>query len=147
MWVWGFVTNSNFRIPISLQPAGVDVWYFKLSLFDLTEFIYSLKYQGSTTLGCKYIRSTTLGCKYLRNRKSKFVAKTQFIYKLQKSTNIWILLSAYTNVKLYSVLYNEINHNLSKFLIGFSVRTAQLNLKLTRLYKDDFLSQINRFLQ
>ena len=107
-----------------------------------------MKYQGSTTLGCKYIRSTTLGCKYLRNRKSKFVAKTQFIYKLQKSTNIWILLSAYTNVKLYSVLYsvlyNEIN--LSKFLISFSVRTAQLNLKLTRLYKDDFLSQINRFL-
>ena len=28
--------------------------------------------------GLKYLRSTTLGCKLLGNKKSEFVAKTQF---------------------------------------------------------------------
>ena len=32
---WVFATNSNFLIPKSLQPGGVDLWYFKLWLFDL----------------------------------------------------------------------------------------------------------------
>ena len=27
---WGFATNSDFFIPISLQPDVVDRWYFKL---------------------------------------------------------------------------------------------------------------------
>ena len=34
-----FVTNLKFSIPISLQPHGVNNWFFKLRLFDLTEFI------------------------------------------------------------------------------------------------------------
>ena len=34
-----FDTNSNFLIPISIQPNGVNLWYFKLRLFDLTDFI------------------------------------------------------------------------------------------------------------
>ena len=34
-----FVTNLNFRIPISLQLKGVNLWFFKLSLFNLTESI------------------------------------------------------------------------------------------------------------
>ena len=29
-----FSTNSNFP----LQPDGVNLWYFKLRLFDVTEF-------------------------------------------------------------------------------------------------------------
>ena len=36
---WVFATNSNFIIPIPVQPYGVNSWYFKLRLFDLTEFI------------------------------------------------------------------------------------------------------------
>ena len=39
---WFLVTNSNFLILIILQPMGHDganLWYFKLRLFDLTEFI------------------------------------------------------------------------------------------------------------
>ena len=36
---WVFATNSNLLIPISLQPDVVNLWYFKLRLFDLTEFI------------------------------------------------------------------------------------------------------------
>ena len=36
---WVFATNSNFLIPISLQPDGVGLWYFKLTLFDLKEII------------------------------------------------------------------------------------------------------------
>ena len=36
IWNWVFATNSNFLIPISLQPDGVGLWYFKLTLFYLT---------------------------------------------------------------------------------------------------------------
>ena len=36
---WVFATNSNSIIPISLQPDGVDLWYFKLKLFGLKWFI------------------------------------------------------------------------------------------------------------
>ena len=32
-------TNSDFLIFISLKPNGVNLWYFKLILFDLTELI------------------------------------------------------------------------------------------------------------
>ena len=38
-------SNSNFLIPISLQPAGVTLRYF----------FKSLKYEMSTTTGCKEI--------------------------------------------------------------------------------------------
>ena len=37
---WVTVPNSNFLIPISLQPDA-NLWYYKLRLFDLTEFIAS----------------------------------------------------------------------------------------------------------
>ena len=36
---WVFATNSNFQIPISLHPDSVKRLYFKLRLFELTEFI------------------------------------------------------------------------------------------------------------
>ena len=36
---WVFATNSDFLIPISLKPNVVNLWYFKLILFDLTELI------------------------------------------------------------------------------------------------------------
>ena len=32
-------SNFYFLIPISLQPDGVNMWYFQLRLFDLIEFI------------------------------------------------------------------------------------------------------------
>ena len=32
---WVLATNSDFQLAISLQPDGVNLWYFKLSLFDL----------------------------------------------------------------------------------------------------------------
>ena len=34
-----FATTSNFLIPISHHPDGVYLWYFKLRLFESTEFI------------------------------------------------------------------------------------------------------------
>ena len=36
---WVLDTNSIFVIPISIQPNGVNLWYFKLRLFELTDFI------------------------------------------------------------------------------------------------------------
>ena len=36
---WVFATNSTFLIPISLQPDNLNLWYFKLTLFNPTAFI------------------------------------------------------------------------------------------------------------
>ena len=36
---WLFSTNSDFQIPISLEPNVVNLWYFKLIFFDLTKVI------------------------------------------------------------------------------------------------------------
>ena len=36
---WVFATNYDFTIAISFQPDCVNLWYFKLSLFDLKWFI------------------------------------------------------------------------------------------------------------
>ena len=36
---WSFVTILNFLSPISLQLKGVNLWFFKLRLFNLTEII------------------------------------------------------------------------------------------------------------
>ena len=34
-----FASNSISLIPVSLQPECVNLWYFKLKLYDLTKFI------------------------------------------------------------------------------------------------------------
>ena len=48
------ITNTNFLIPISLQPDVLDILHFKLGLImDL--FDKSLKYQRFTQLDCKDI--------------------------------------------------------------------------------------------
>ena len=36
---WLFATTSNFLVSTSLQPVGINLWYFKLKLFDFSEFI------------------------------------------------------------------------------------------------------------
>ena len=38
-WNWVFATNPNFLILIYLQSDAVNLWSFKLGLFQLTEFI------------------------------------------------------------------------------------------------------------
>ena len=35
--IWVLVANSNILIPTSVQPDGINLWYFKLRLFDLIE--------------------------------------------------------------------------------------------------------------
>ena len=69
---WVFATNSNFQVPISLQSDSVNLWYLKLRLFNL---IHNLK----------YLRSAIFGSKDIGIRKSEFVAKTQFLWKLLRS--------------------------------------------------------------
>ena len=41
---------QTWIFPLSLQPGGVNLWYFKLRL---PIRVYILKYLRSTTLGCK----------------------------------------------------------------------------------------------
>ena len=36
---WVFGTKSNIKTSISIELDVVNIWYFKLRLFDLTEFI------------------------------------------------------------------------------------------------------------
>ena len=50
-----------------MQPDGVNLWYFKLRLFDLWYFIVLI------------LRSATEGYKDIVIRKSEFVANTQFL--------------------------------------------------------------------
>ena len=49
---WVFATNSDFVKPISLQSYGENLWYFKLTLFDLIAFIAwnikDLRHWGAT---------------------------------------------------------------------------------------------------
>ena len=52
-----------------MEPNVANLWYFKFTLFDLTEFIV-WNNKGHTTLGCNDIEI----------RESEFVAKTQFLY-------------------------------------------------------------------
>ena len=37
--IWGFAANSNFFNLLYLQPDGLNLLYFKLRPFDLTELI------------------------------------------------------------------------------------------------------------
>ena len=69
---WVFATNSNFLIPISMQPDVANLWYFKPLIFQ-TCIIWSNRIHS-----LKYLRFTTLGCKDKGIRKSEFVTKTQF---------------------------------------------------------------------
>jgi len=62
---WVFSTNSNFLIPISLQPEGENLWYFK---FDLTEKIIVLNFKDLRR------RVANIGKKML-----ELVAKTHFL--------------------------------------------------------------------
>ena len=47
-----FATNSSSLIPLSPQPAGVNLWYFKQIIASI--IIHTLKYLRSMTLGCNY---------------------------------------------------------------------------------------------
>ena len=56
-----FATNSNFLIPISLQPNGVHRWYFKLRLFDVTKFIvWNIKGLRHQELSYKKVENQSL---------------------------------------------------------------------------------------
>ena len=61
---WVFATNSEFITPISLELNVANLWYFRLTLFDLIEFIaWNIK-------GLQH--------QVYKIRKFEFVAKTYF---------------------------------------------------------------------
>jgi len=61
---WVLATSSDFLIPLSFEPYVVNLWYFKLVIFD---------YNSSHSLKCQL--STTLDCKDIGIRKSEFVTR------------------------------------------------------------------------
>ena len=64
----------NFVITISLEPDDVNLWYFKLRLFDLTEFI-GWNNHGLRPLVAKIEKLENLS---LWQRLSSFVIKLKF---------------------------------------------------------------------
>ena len=50
-----------FQSFMSLEPNGVNFWYFKLNLTIWPNKILGLKYQKSTTLGCNDLGIRKLG--------------------------------------------------------------------------------------
>ena len=64
-----FATNSNFLIPNFLQRDGVNLWYFKLKLFDY--IVWNIQDLYDAMLGAGKDKGI---------RKIEFVAKTQFLY-------------------------------------------------------------------
>jgi len=70
---WVFATNSNLLIPISLQPDGANLWYFKLRLFYLKVLI---------VWNIEGLRHWVT--KIIEIRKSEFVAKTQLLCHTSK---------------------------------------------------------------
>ena len=75
---WVFATNSDFLIPISLQPAVVDLSYFRLSI--------------SNTLILKYQRFTSSVWKYIRIRKVELVAKNQFLSVINNISSVVVYI-------------------------------------------------------
>ena len=72
-----------------MHSGGVNLWYFKLRLFDLTYFIVLI------------LRSATEGYKDIVIRKSEFVANTQFL------SGSWLCAGvavAATKVCMFSVI-------------------------------------------
>ena len=59
--IWVFVTNSNYIIPIFLQPNDVTLWFFKLRIFEISDF--------------------ALGWEDIKIGKSDFLTKTQFLFQ------------------------------------------------------------------
>ena len=64
-----------------MQPDGVHLWYFKLSWCDL--------------------KSVTMGCKDTGIRKSKFVAKTQFLYSEKNKKDEKIKRSSKLRINIF----------------------------------------------
>ena len=58
-----FAINPNFPIPIVLKPNVVNLWYFKLRLFDPTEYIIwnikGLRYRVTKIKGWEKIVTKT----------------------------------------------------------------------------------------
>jgi len=79
---WVFATNSEFLIPISLEPNVVNLWYFKLIII-WSNRIHSLK----------YLRSTTLESKDKVFKKAEFVAKTHLLlYSMFTTVNLFLCI-------------------------------------------------------
>ena len=75
-----------------MQPDGVKLWYFKFRLFNLTEIIV-WKFES--------LRSATLVCNEIGIRKSEFVAKTQFLFKIKNIPVNAIIETVHFNPSLF----------------------------------------------
>ena len=75
---WVFATNSDFLIPLSLQPNVLDLRYFIISV-------------GSNSLSLKYQRFNPSGCKDIGIRKISFEAKTQLLYLTSLLSTFYVI--------------------------------------------------------
>ena len=66
------------------NPYIYGTWWCKLLIFQ-TKIVWCNK-----THSLKYLRSTVLGCRDIGIRKSEFVSKTQFHYRLHIHDSDWL---------------------------------------------------------
>ena len=100
---WAFVTNSDFLIPISLQPNVVDLRYFKLwNILKQIIWVWHIK-------GLHYQVA-----KIVRTRKFEFVTKTLISFWISSSCGMYLCIYVYTWIMLmyicimymYMYMYN-----------------------------------------
>ena len=102
---WVLATNSEFIIPISLETNVVNLWYFKLILFDLAEFIvgniYGLRHWNPKILGLEkqslwqrlnsFVIHIVISWKFFlfHFHKKKYVSKIHFFWNWKFSYHLY----------------------------------------------------------
>ena len=109
---WFLPQINFFLIPISLQPNSLNLRYFKLKVFYLTEFIFKSKKVYDIWL-----------LRYM-DGKPEFVSKTQFpllIFKnnLNRNKKLWYYCSLFKPINLLwtIIYYNSIDNAFERNIV------------------------------
>ena len=102
----------KLAIPHNFTTWWWNIWYFKLRLIDLTEFI-----------ALNILRFTRFGCKDIWIRKSEFVEKTIYWSLIQclnfVSNSICIVFINFDDQFDYLLIIHQLGFDLTFIIIGF----------------------------
>ena len=156
--IGSFATNSILLIPKSMQPVGVDLWYSKLRLFDVTEFIFynsplpaiitafwlfSPKYfYYSCKLICILLNSRKLFNKTpvqtIFNLKPKFKNKINFSFQFKinprQKFKSWNRIKNLFILSLRAIVLDRSKKDKTTFLLGLHFNSSKLIVFKCKLY-------------
>ena len=117
---WVFVTNFDFLTPISLQSVCVNLWYFKISLFQLLHPFKSYDCNSKNNLILLFLKKQDCWKHETFTNMFRRSANQFFRFKkwLEKNHNIFFFMSNKTIVYLKFSL-NFINQKLNKTILFF----------------------------